>query len=124
MDKQLDLFLGSLCMSGGKTTIKFIEGYSEYAESVLKSYGFIETLDEGVYKEIKITDKGTDFYRKGGFKGDKERLSNTKYDRALDNKSKKIGLIIAVSTLIVSILSLVATIISDYRRVTITNEVI
>lgn len=110
MDKQLDSFLKSLCMSGGKTTKKFIEGYSEDTESVLKSYGFIETLDEGVYKEIKITDKGTDFYRKGGFKGDKERLSNAEFDRALDNKSKKIGMIIAVSTLVVSIFSLAATI--------------
>jgi len=110
MEKKLDLFLESLCMSGGTNTEKFIKGHSEYAESILKSYGFIEIIGEGVYKEIKVTDKGAEFYRKGGFKGDRERLSNAEYDRALDNKGKKIGMIIAVATLLVSIISLIATV--------------
>lgn len=110
MEKKLDLFLESLCMSGGKTTEKFVKGHSEYSESILKAYGFIETIGEGVFKEIKITDKGTDFYRKGGFKGERERLSKTEFDRALDNKSKSIGMIIAVATLVVSIISVIATV--------------
>lgn len=110
MEKKLDLFLESLCMSGGKTTEKFVKEYSKEAESVLLTLGYIKIDGDGVWKEIEITKEGRRFYREGGFTAKRKKDQDVKYDRELENRSKVINNRVIVATLIVSLLSLAATI--------------
>lgn len=110
MRKDCDSFIISLCKEGGKTYPKYIDSYSESLESELKGLGYIKTDGEGIWKEIEITEEGRRFYQNGCFIGEEKRKSNAEYDRALDNRSKSINNVVTIATLIVSILSLVATI--------------
>lgn len=116
MEKKLDLFLESLCMSGGKTTEKYVKGYSEEAESALLTLGYIKIEGNGIWKEIEITEEGRRFYREGGFACKRKKEQEAIYDRMLDNRSKIINNRVIVATLIVSLLSLAATIYFGLRN--------
>lgn len=110
MEKKLDLFLESLCDSGGKSTEKFVKEYSKEIESTLLDLGYIKIEGEGIWKEIEITEKGRIFYREGGFAAKRKKDQESRYDRELENRSKLINNRVIVATLIVSLLSLAATI--------------
>lgn len=118
MDEELDTFLRHLCIKG-KDTSKFIKGYSDKAEDILVSLKYIRIDGEGIWKEIEITEEGRSFYKNGGFKGKKKYEAAVDYDRALENNSKKLNNIVIVATLIVSILSLAATIYFGLKQLTL-----
>lgn len=109
-EEQLDRFLESLCKHGGKAVQNEIEGYDFNLESVLSGLGYIKVDGEGIWKEISVTDAGRKLYREGGFKGVRIKEEEKAYDRGLENRSKILNNRVIVATLIVSLLSLAATI--------------